>query len=99
MVELYHQILSQLWTFVQSLAPERLTNMHDIIVSSLISTERERLQVGETRLEELQPFLRGPRALFNSFNIGGKNGGAKSTEREARPTDCVSAHCSCKPAH
>lgn len=73
--------------------------MHDIIVSSLISTERERLQVGETRLEELQPFLRGPRALFNIFNIGGKSGGAKSTEREARPTDCVSAHCSCKPAH
>lgn len=73
--------------------------MHDIIVSSLIGSERELLFVGETRFEDRQPFMSLTRGLFSRLTFNRTEKVETQSVGEKHAAGCAAAHCSCKPAH
>lgn len=73
--------------------------MHDIIISTLISSERERLFVGEARTEERQSFISLTRSLFSKLRSVRTDSVDTRSVHTTSVRGCASANCSCTPAH
>lgn len=72
--------------------------MHDIIISNMINAERNRLEVGNNRPEEMRPLQSVIRGVFSRFSFGKaeKPRQKKVEERASKPGDHTT--CACNPA-